>query len=131
MSKSVIYTALTTDTDVAVGEVIPLGTTIRRYGCNLIQSGNVINIMGRGYYNFDVSITAAATAAGPITATVYYNGVPVPGATATVTAAATGTVNLMITGVVRTLCDCADQLTVVLSGTAATITNMAVDVEKM
>ena len=33
--KSAIYTANTTAATLAVGDVIPLGTTIRRYGCNL------------------------------------------------------------------------------------------------
>lgn len=131
MSKSVIYSALTTPTAVAVGEVIPLGPIVRRYGC-INQSGNVINIAERGYYSVDVSVTAEATAVGDITITLIDDGVPVTGATASVTAAAVGDlVNLDIAAVVRVFCEGSQRLAVVLGDTTATINNMAVVVEKL
>ena len=132
MSKSVIFSALTAPAAVAVGDVIPLGPIVRRYGPCLDQTGNVITVAEKGYYNVDVSVTAAATAAGEITVTLLDNGVPVTGATASVTAAAADDlVNLKITGVVRVFCDGSQRLAVVLGGTDTTINNMAVVVEKL
>lgn len=131
MSKSIIYSALTTPTAMAVGDVIPLGPIVRRYGACIAQTGNVINIAERGYYNVDVSVTAEATAVGDITITLLDDGVPVTGATATVTAAAVGDlVNLNIAAVVRVFCG-SQRLAVVLGGTDATVNNMAVVVEKL
>ena len=89
--KSALYTAMQTPTAVAVGGVIPLGGLIRRYGCDIALNGNAVNLSGVGYYDVDASITATLTAAGAVTATLYKDGVAVPGATATETGAASGT----------------------------------------
>ena len=135
MSKSAIYTANTTAQNVAVNGLINPGTVIRRYGCNIHMSGNSINIAGTGYYDIDASFTLAPTAAGNVTISVYKDGVVVPGATATTTAtAANDPVNLSISSLVREYCPCADDisnLTFVLSGTAASVTNAAIVVEKL
>ena len=42
MSKSALYTANTSTQNVAVNNVINLGSIIRRYGCNLDLSGSNI-----------------------------------------------------------------------------------------
>ena len=135
MSKSAIYTANTTAQNVAVNGLINPGTVIRRYGCNIHMSGNSINIAGTGYYDIDASFTLAPTAAGNVTVTVYKNGVAIPGATATAsTSTANNPVNLSISSLVREYCPCADDisnLTFVLSGTAAAISNVAIVVEKL
>lgn len=68
--KSLIYTANTSNTAVAVGGVLPLGTVNRRYGCNIDLSGNGIVLTGTGYYDVDSSFTATATAAGNVTITM-------------------------------------------------------------
>ena len=81
--KSALYAAMQTPTAVAVGGVIPLGGLIRRYGCDIALNGNAVNLAGTGYYDVDASITATLTAAGAVTATLYKDGVAVPGATAT------------------------------------------------
>ena len=80
--KSALYTAMQTPTAVAVDGVIPLGSLIRRYGCDITLNGNAVNIVGKGYYDVDTSITVAPTAAGTVTATLYKDGVAVPGADA-------------------------------------------------
>ena len=52
--KSAIFTANTNAQTVAVGGMLALGSTIRRYGCNLNQNGNSITINGcddAGYYD--------------------------------------------------------------------------------
>ena len=115
--KSALYTAMQTPTAVAVGGVIPLGGLIRRYGCDIALNGNAVNLSGVGYYDVDASITATLTAAGAVTATLYKDGVAVPGATATETGAAGGTVNLDLMALVRQPCCAAGAaLTLVLTG---------------
>ena len=78
--KSALYTALQTPTAVAVDGVIPLGSLIRRYGCDISLNGNAVNLSGAGYYDVDASITVAPTAAGTVTATLIKDGVAIPGA---------------------------------------------------
>ena len=76
--KSAIFTANTNAQTVAVGGTLALGSTIRRYGCNLNQNGNSITINGcddAGYYDVKVSVTAAPTAAGTVTVALFRNNV--------------------------------------------------------
>ena len=67
-----------TPTAVAVDGVIPLGSLIRRYGCDVALNGNAVNITGTGYYDVDASVTVTSTAAGTVTITLYKDGVAVP-----------------------------------------------------
>lgn len=114
------------------GGAIPLGSIIRRFGCNINLNGNGIIINGAGYYDFDIVLTVLPAAAGAITATLMRDGVAVPGATATATAAAIGdAVTLPITAMVREFGNApAGTFTVVLSA-AATVSNIAVTVDKI
>ena len=131
MSRSLIYTVNGNPQEVIADGAVSLGTVIRRYGCNLALSGDGIVARGAGYYTIDGSLTVVPTAAGEITATMYRDGVAIPGATATVTAAAAGDyVALPIVGVVReTCCDSASTITCALSA-AAGVTNVAMKIEK-
>lgn len=134
--KSVLYAAMQTPTAVAVDGVIPLGSLIRRYGCGLSLNGNAVNIAGgnqsAGYYDVDASVTVTPIAAGTVTITLYKDGVAVPGATASETAAANGTVDLSIPALVRQVCCAAGSaLTLVLTGAAATVKNVALRVQRI
>ena len=119
--KSALYAAMQTPTAVAVDGVIPLGSLIRRYGCDVALNGNAVNITGAGYYDAET-----------VTVTLYKDGVAVPGATASATAAANGTVDLSIPALVRQVC-CAEgsALTLVLAGAAATVNNVALRVQRI
>ncbi len=131
--KSLIYTAMQTPATVAVNGIIPLGTIVRRYGCNCDLNGNGIAINGSGYYDVDVSVEAAPTAAGTVTVQLLKDGVAVPGATAsaTVTAAA-DVVTLAFPATVRLgCCSTGSVLTLLLTGAASTINNAAMRVEKI
>lgn len=121
-----------TPTAVAVDGVIPLGSLIRRYGCDVAINGNAVNITGAGYYDVDASVTVTPAAAGTVTVTLYKDGVAVPGATASATAAANSTVDLSIPALVRQAC-CAEgsALTLVLAGAAATVNNVALRVQRI
>lgn len=130
--KSAIYTAMQTPTGVAVGGVIPLGSLIRRYGRDLELNGNAVNLTGAGYYDVDASISVAPIAAGTVTVSLYQNGVAVPGASASA-ALAEGTVSdLSITALVRQVCCAAGSaLTLVLTGAASTVSNVALRVQRV
>lgn len=130
--KSALYTALQTPTAVAVDGVIPLGSLIRRYGCDISLNGNAINLSGAGYYDVDASITVAPTAAGTVTATLVKDGVAIPGATASAAAAAGAPTVLSFPALVRQACCTAGSaLTLVLTGAAATVNNVALRVQRI
>ena len=114
--KSALYTAMQTPTAVAFDGVIPLGRLLRR----------------KGYYDVDASITVAPTAAGTVTATLYKDGVAVPGATASAAGAAGAPVVLAFPALVRHAC-CASgaALTLVLTGAASTVSNVALRVQRI
>ena len=130
--KAAIYTANTGAQALQIGSVLSLGSIIRRFGCGVNLNGNGIVIDREGYYDVDASITATAAAAGTVTATLLRDGVAVPGAIASATAAAAGTVALPVIGMVKQQCgDSGHTLTLQLSGTAATINNVALKVIKL
>lgn len=130
--KSALYAVMQTPTAVAVDGVIPLGSLIRRYGCDVTLNGNAVNITGAGYYDVDASVTVALAAAGTVTATLFKDGVAVPGATASASGAAGAPVVLAFPALVRQAC-CASgaALTLVLTGAAATVNNVALRVQRI
>ena len=131
--KSLIYTAMQTPTAVAVNGIIPLGTIVRRYGCNCNLNGNGIAINGQGYYDVDVSVEAVPDAAGTVTVRLLKDGIAVPGATAAATVAAVAnTVTLAFPATVRLgCCSTGSVLTLLLTGAASTVNNVAARVEKI
>ena len=135
MSKSAIYIANTSTQNIVVDGDINLGTVYRRFGCNLTLSGNALRVAGEGYYDIDASFVATPTAAGTITVTMLKDGIAVPGAVASATVAAEDTlVNLSLNCLIRENCACCDDisnLTFKLTGTAATISNVAIVAEKL
>lgn len=133
MSKSAIYTTNTTAPTIAVDGIIPVGTTTRRYGCNIRQDGNAITICGQGYYLVNVSATVTPAAAGTVSVTAQKDGVAIVGATGSETVAAVSSAaNISITAIVRNACGCDSSiLSFILGGVAAVVDNFAVTVEKL
>jgi len=135
MSRSAIYTVNQSAQNVAVNGTLNLGSVIRRFGPNLTMSGNAIQISGAGYYDIDASITLAPSAAGNVTITAFVDNVAIPGATVTGSVAtANDPVNLSLSSLFREGCPCCEglsNLTFVLTGTAASVTNVAIVVEKI
>lgn len=132
MSRSAIYTANTTSTALTVGSVLPVGTTIRRFGQCIRQEGSSIALTGPGYYLVNASVTLSPAAAGTVTVTGQKDGVAVSGATASETvAAAAATANLALTFMVRNTCCGSLVLSFVLDGATSTMTNFAVTVVKL
>lgn len=129
---NLIYTANTTAQTVPVGGTVNFGGIKRRTGCALSMSGDTITMHKSGYYDVYVGITATPTVIGTVTATLYQDGVPVSGATASATVAATETaVSLAFPAVVR-LCGecCTSNLTVVMSGVETVVNNIGMKVIK-
>lgn len=127
MSKGLLYIHNPVIGAVASGGVIPMGAVgsiVRRRGCDVNLIGNGIRISESGYYSAVITVSVVAAAATATTATLYQDGVPVPGAvSAAVTPAAVGdTVTLIIpVAAVRVLNNQPySTLTVVLNGAAAT-----------
>lgn len=133
MSRSAIYTVNETTQAVAVDGTLNLGNIIRRFGCSIDLLGNAININNAGYYDINVSVTAEPTAIGTVTVSLFDNGVEVPGATASEAVAAANTpANLSLSSIVRVFCnERSSNLTLVLTGTAANVTNVAITAIKL
>ena len=133
MSSSLIQTANQSSQNVADNSIISLGSVQRRFGCNCKLSGNAIEVSGQGYYVVSVSITATPTAAGNVTVTMFENGTPYTGATATssVTTVGNSTNLSLVTTVRKGCCDTgASNLTFVLTEGAGVINNISARVEK-
>lgn len=132
MSKSLIQVANQSNQAVDVNSVIPLGSVIRRYGCNCRLSGNAIEVTGAGYYTIDCNVSVSPTAAGAVTIALFNNGVQLTGAIAYGTGTAGEPLTLPIETTIRQgcCCDSADNLTVVLLEGAGTVNNISLRVEK-
>lgn len=134
MSKSLVYTANTSGAAVPIGNTIPVGSIIRRYGKCIEAAGSAVNIQESGYYAVDVSASVTAAAIGDVVIALTQDGVPVPGAraAATITTATTQSVDLGFSAVVRVTCCSNANLSVIVSGTTApTVQNMAFRVIKV
>ena len=133
MSKSAIYTVNSTATTVTPGSIIPLGSTIRRFGCNISQDGNTITLTGKGYYLIHVSATVNPTAAGNVGITTLKDGIPVTGGTASgSTTTANNSVSIPITAMVRNLNDCDTSIiSFNLDTTTSSVANISVSIIKL
>ena len=134
MSRALIQTANQSAQAVAANSIISLGSTQRRFGCNLRLSGNGIEVNGEGYYTADCCVSVAPTAAGPVTVALYNNGVQIPGAIAYGSVSTAGnSITLPIITTIRQgcCCDSADNLTCVLIEGAGTVRNVSLRVEKV
>lgn len=121
--KSALYAINNGVVSLPDGGTYAPATVVRRYGQNYQLQGNGITLTGPGYYDI---------AAGTITLTAYQDGVAIPGMTASQTVKAAGDiVTLGISGIIRNYCTKpVSTLTIVVSGMAATGTNLAIDITK-
>lgn len=128
MSKALIYTANTAGAEVTVGNTVPVGSIIRRYGKCIDAAGSAVNLVESGYYIVDVSASVTAGVAGDVILALTQDGVPVPGAraVATITTANTQAEVLAITAVIRVMCCDTANMSVQVDGTTnPTVQNMA------
>lgn len=132
MSRSLIQTSNTTTSNVTANGTIPLGSVLRRFGCNCRLNGNKVEVEGTGYYTVTGTVTLQPEAAGAVSVALYENNVAVPSAVATGTAAAIGDdVTLTIATTVReTCCEGASSLALVLTENDSAVTNVSLRVAK-
>ena len=140
--KSAIYTANTAASAITLSTAQPastisLGTTIRRFGCNIKLNGTGILLDGEGYYDVNASVTLTPAATGDYTIKLLADGVEVPGANQTVSAASLSSINFNIPAIVRLLCcKSSSTLSLQVSTTATlpatiTVNNVGVTVTKI
>lgn len=143
MSAGYLYSANTTAQTLAIGGTINMGSNIRRMGCvkgtstpYASTNGTTTTLSARGkcptYFDVDATFVAIPTAAGTVTITALQDGVAIPGATASATVAAAATsVTLPISfGVRLNTGVTSSNITYILTGAAASITNAAQTVSK-
>lgn len=134
MSRSLIQVTNQSMQNVALNSIISLGSVLRRFGCNIRLSGNGIEVIGEGYYTISGTVTVAPTAAGTVSVAVYNDGMQIPGAIASGTAAAAGNpVTLPLETTIRQgcCCDSADNITLVLLEGAGEVSNVSLRIEKV
>lgn len=113
------------------GTYVP-SSVIRRYGQKCQLAGDGIQASGCGYFSVTATATVISSAAAIVKATVLKDGAPIPGATASASAAAGEVVTLPLATIVRNRCDCdASNITIQISGGATTSQNLSIRVEKM
>ena len=135
MSKSAIYLVNNTETAIATGSIIPLGTIIRRYGQHVRQDGNSVAICDKqgcaGYYKVDAIATLRLKEVGKYRVTLEKDGVAVIGAVAEIDPATIGQVVPMpISVIVRNSCGGTANLSLKVEGNADVI-NVTTVVEKL
>lgn len=135
--NSLIDVATTTSTSVLANGVIPFSTIVRRRGREIGQAGSAVAISdcGSNFYLVNVTATFTAPVAGDVTLALQQNGSAVIGGTAstTITTATTETRSLSFSAIVRTYNSqsIVDVLTLVNSGVAITLSNVAMSVIKL
>ena len=131
MSRSLIQTANQSNQTVAVNSIIGLGSTQRRFGCNLRLSGNGIEVLGEGYYTIDANVSITPTAAGAVTIALFQDGVQIPGAIAFTTGTAAAPEAVSIPTTIRLgCCDSTSTITCVLIAGPGVVNNIAIRVVK-
>jgi len=131
MKNDLIFMTTTVTTDVAANAVIPLTTITRKRGCALQSANNAITLAKVGYYKVSGTVTFTAATTGDYSIGLFRNGTQTLGIESGVTVStADQTKTLPIEGIVRAFCgEFAPTVTLVNTGTAMTITNVAIDME--
>lgn len=132
MAKALIQTVNAGPQTVAEMGVIGLGSTVRRFGCNLRQVGDAIECAGCGYYTVTASVVVAPEAAGVVSVEMFQNGANVSGAVGSAAVATAGNpATLPLVASIRLSCEETSTLTFVLTEGSGTVENIAVRVRKV
>lgn len=147
MPQSLIYTSYNGSATLQPDNIIPLGSTIRRYGKNLSQSGDGVLIEGCGYYKIDGLVNVTPTAEGNISISLTQDGQEIQGGVISIAVSAPSastesttkavpvspsTYALPVQAVVRMKC-CSEPTTLqmVLGGVSATVDRSNLIVTKL
>lgn len=96
-----------------------------------LQNGDTIVLNNPGYYKVNATITFSGDDAGEASIELQKNGIAVPGMVGanTITTADTEVRQIVISGVVRVMCNELATISLVNTGIAITTSNVAIDVE--
>lgn len=143
MSAGYLYSANTTTQTPAIGANVNMGSAIHRFGCVKGTSTPFINVNGittilssagfcPSYFNFSTVFNVIPSTTGTVTITAYQDGTAIPGATSSVTVAATDTdvVVPIVFGVRLNNGVTSSNITYVISGVASNIINAIQVVDK-
>lgn len=128
--KQIIETQLSTTTALTAGSLIPIGSVIHKQGCNLSANGSTITVKGSGYFKVTANVTVEPSAVADMTITLNKNGTPIATSSAT-PAVASDSVNITLIGVIYNSCGCASDALTLSLGSAGSVTNANVIVERM
>ncbi len=128
--KHIIETQLSVSTALTAGTLIPVGSVIHKQGCAMMANGSTIIIRGAGYYKITANVTVEPSAVAEMTITLNENGTPIAISSAT-PAVASDAVNITLIGMVFNACGCANDAITIEIGSAGTVTNANVIVERM
>lgn len=130
-----LYAYNSTPQAVSAGGSVALAQAVRRGRSATLSGLGVALNAPSSPYKVSVSVTGTTTAAGELSVTAYVNGVAVPGATATQeVAAAGGTASVAFSFIYVTPAQaCCDppKVTLVNSGSAGTVTNVALTAHRL
>lgn len=132
MSKALLYAVNNNLQDLAIGDSVNFGTTVRRYGCNIDANGGSPALTGAGYYSIDVDLgfSTAVGSVGVVTVTLYKDGAPIPGAVCEQSVAALTTYTKSLSCVVRDRCCGTSTITAVVSGVPIIVDNASIRIIK-
>lgn len=133
MCKALIYAANTATQTVASNAEINFGNIVRKYGNGIAMKKEGIEIKDCGFYNVVVDLSFTGSGTGDEVIQIYYDGLPVTGAAAKLTVAASTSYNVTIPTVVRKI-GCREDdgiLTVESNGVALNVANATISVVKL
>lgn len=149
MNTYIIGTRNTSTQALAVGDTVDLGSVYRKYICRgkcglntyELSGGDAISLQHSGFYHITATLTFTAPAAGDVTFQLASNDVALVGATATETITTattefrTATIDYYVlvnkgcvAGIPSALIE---NISILNTGVASTVTNVIVNVEKL
>ena len=133
MAKSLLYTINASSQALLENGKINLGSTVRRFGCNCVLSGDSsITVNGEGYYEFKANVTVEPTATGVVTVTLYDGGNAVQGGIGSVYASeASQPIIIPILAVLRKMCCSEASNLYLVINSAGNVTNVVTTTEKL
>lgn len=127
--KNLIYAGDTnTQLIPSTGGVVNFNSVIRKKGCHLQLSGGNVTTHGEDHYVVLVNLSVSGTGAGTLDVQLFADGVPITGASASITTADATVYQLLVPGVVKESCYCEKTITCFVSGVAVNITNATITV---
>lgn len=129
--RSLLYSVNTNSQTLTAGATVDFGNIVHKRGCAINMSAGNIQLNSSGYYDVDANITFTAGATGTAVLSLLKNGMPIPGATETISTTETAQYTVDIPAIVRDKCCIDNYISCTISGIATTVTNAAIVVSEI